>query len=54
MNNDRKYWENPNWSEWRNPNFYQMRWLDRLREKIAIKLAPWAIHDDLLDWYKRK
>lgn len=51
---ERKTWGDPSWPEWRNPNFYQMHWYDRLRERVAILLAPWAIHDDLREWYKKK
>lgn len=35
------------------PNFWQLHWLDRMRERIAIALAPWACHDDLVEWYRR-
>jgi len=30
------------------------RWVDEFREKLAIRLAPWIVYQDVLDAYEER
>ena len=34
-------------------NYRQVRWLDHLREKFAVLLAPWAIYPDIREYHEK-
>lgn len=34
--------------------FRQLRWLDHVREVLAVWLAPWAIYPDVREYHGRE
>lgn len=37
---------------WEGDTFRQASWLDHVREKLAVLLAPWAIYTDILEYHE--